>query len=101
MRDTADADGEKLEQDDSSDIPAAHTASISRFQDMSPSVLFTVAQQDLAAKNKKLTTVLKSSDGKLTTIPLHDRFKASYRDAYTDELLPRERVETAIHDELS
>ena len=105
VRDTAAAEEEVPNPLNCGDLPGALSQNVGLFHDVSPSVAFTLAlspsQQDRSQQRKARTTELKHVDGTVQTIPLHAHFRAQYRDEYTDEPLPREWVEEAIHEEIS
>ena len=65
-------------------------------QDISVAAAYKAEDED--ASTEKLTVKLKYLDGKVGTTELV--FKDSYRDEYTNELLPLGHVKRAMHDEL-
>ena len=94
MRDTQDA-ADRHEPD--LPIDSQHL-SASLFHDLSPGVNV-VARQFASRPPRK--TVFKMADGSKKHIDLSANFKETYRDEYTQELIPQSWVEDAILDEVS
>ena len=100
MRDTADAAHESPETGHCGNVPGAMSQSAALLHDVTSDIAFTFAQQENQTSQRKRQTTLRHADGRLEQVPLHKIFREQYRDEYTDERLPREWVEDAIHDEL-
>ena len=96
MRDTADAESES-QPDPPSEFSKA-TAAAGLFHDLPAGIAASLRQQDLDDHPKTRWTKFRMQDGSSRDIPLHEHFKQAYRDEYTNELLPRSLVESAIEE---
>ena len=103
MRDHDDAvnGNQPLEAHEKHEDANSHVAqTISLIQDVSFTPMYRMQQQDLSMENQDLSTTFRLSDGSNKRILLKDNFRDNYKDEYTQESLPSEWVQQAIHDEL-
>ena len=89
MRDTEDALADKESPSSCGEIPGAESQSVAMVHDVTSSLAFSVAQQDMSQNSSSKTTSLMMKDGSIQPVNLAEHLKEKYRDEYTDELLPK------------
>ena len=98
MRDTCDA--EDLSQQDLDHELQRQMVVAGLHQDFDLSIAAQLHSEDKLHDSLKRTTTLRMHDGSTRVVPLHETFRATYKDEYTGEQLPAGWVHEAIQDEL-
>lgn len=101
MRDTQDAADAISDPAVVGDVPGQDSQHVNLLHDVSLGVSATLKQEDIMSATPSRTTVFKFADGKHKNLNLSEHFKDSYRDEYTDELIPSAWAQAAIEEERS
>ena len=98
IRDTADASHKDPEHSSAMMLALARAGAL--HDQPAKSIVAAFREADLGHSNAKRSVLFKFLDGRTVSLDLEKNFRESYKDEYTNEVLPSEGTKDAMYDEL-